>query len=273
MTTKSNLHTHCTFCDGRSTMEEMVQAAIGAGFVSIGFSSHCHTGYSFDSCQVNDVEGYFSELERLKAKYEGKIQIFKGFELESRVDGEVRPTIDPRCDFTLGAVHLFRTPKGILPVDYTAQAWLEALSAFGSLDALLENYLDEILSFAEESPFDIVAHLDLFTKFNEKTRTFDEKDSHYQSLVLSYVDRIAKTGKIFEVNTGAMARGYRSIPYPAPFILKRLLKLKAPIIISSDSHQADTISFAFVQTEQMLKDMGFKEQMRLTKDGFVSVPL
>ncbi len=273
MTTKSNLHTHCTFCDGKNTMEEMVKAAIGAGFESIGFSSHCHTGFSYDSCQVNDVEGYFAELERLKAKYEGRIDIFKGFELESRVNGEVRPEIDPRCDYTLGAVHLFRSPKGIHPVDYTARAWLDALDAFGSLDALLENYLEEILSFAEDTPFDIIAHLDLYTKFNENGRLFSEEDPHYQSLVLSYVDRLAKTGKIFEVNTGAMSRGYRSTPYPAAFILKRLLELKAPIILSSDSHQTDTICHAFGEAEQMLKALGFREQMKLTRNGFVSVPL
>ncbi|MBR4427243.1 MAG: hypothetical protein IKS77_06025, partial [Spirochaetales bacterium] len=73
--------------------------------------------------------------------------------------------------------------------------------------------------------------------------------------------------------TGAMSRGYRSVPYPAKYILKRLLELKAPIILSSDSHNVNTICYAFDETEKMLKDMGFKEQMRLTRNGFVSVPL
>ncbi len=273
MTTKSNLHTHCTFCDGADTMEQMVLAAIDGGFESIGFSSHCHTGYSFDSCQVNDVEGYFAELERLKTEYEGKIEIFKGFELESRIDGEVRPTIDPRCDYTLGAVHLFRTPDGIHPVDYTAEEWLAAKNAFKSTEKLLESYFEEFLSFAQEVPFDIIAHFDLVTKFNEKANLFDENATWYRNMALSYVEKFAKTGKIFEVNTGAMSRGYRSIPYPAPFILKRILELKAPIIISADAHSAKYICHAFEQTENLLRDIGFTEQMRLTRNGFVSVPL
>ena len=58
MTTKSNLHTHCTFCDGKNTIEEMIQAAIAAGLDSIGFSSHSPTGYNLDDCQLKDVEGY-----------------------------------------------------------------------------------------------------------------------------------------------------------------------------------------------------------------------
>ena len=32
MTTKSNLHTHSTYCDGKNTPEEMIQAAIKAGW-------------------------------------------------------------------------------------------------------------------------------------------------------------------------------------------------------------------------------------------------
>lgn len=38
------------------------------------------------------------------------------------------------------------------------------------------------------------------------------------------------------MNTGAIARGYRTTPYPAPFILKELKNLGCGIIISSDCH-------------------------------------
>ena len=273
MTTKSNLHTHCTYCDGRNTIDEMIRSAIGAGFVSIGFSSHSPTGFSTDECQVRDVEGYFNELERERQKYEGIIDVFKGMELESRKVGEVRPVIDPRCDYTLGALHRFRTNDRCYEVDYTAERWLEALKAFGSVKALVENYFEELASFAEEVDFDIIAHMDLYTKFNEKEKIFDENEKWHKDMAIHYAERLAKTGKIFEVNTGAMSRGYRSVPYPAKYILKRLLELKAPIILSSDSHNVNTICYAFDETEKMLKDMGFKEQMRLTRNGFVSVPL
>ena len=273
MTTKSNLHSHCTYCDGKSTIEEMVLAAIDAGLQSIGFSSHCPTGYSFDECQVTDVEGYFAELEQMRLKYQDRIDIYKGMELESRINGEVRPAIDSRCDYSIGALHYFRTPDGFHPVDYIPKEWLAAKASVGSVQKLLEGYFEEFLSFAQDSSFDIIAHIDLYTKFNEKDHLFDENEPWYQNMALSYVDKFAATGKIFEVNTGAMSRGYRSIPYPAQFILRRLLALNAPIILSSDSHKADTICFGFDKAEKMLKDIGFTSQMRLTREGFVSVPL
>ncbi|MBQ0070795.1 MAG: hypothetical protein KBS81_02905, partial [Spirochaetales bacterium] len=81
------------------------------------------------------------------------------------------------------------------------------------------------------------------------------------------------TGKIFEVNTGAINRKKKSLPYPAHFLLEKLLELKAPILISSDSHHASTLTCYFEETEALLKEIGFKEQMTLTRDGWKSVSL
>ena len=36
----SNYHSHSTFCDGRSSMEEFVKFAIAKGVKRYGFSSH-----------------------------------------------------------------------------------------------------------------------------------------------------------------------------------------------------------------------------------------
>ena len=273
MTTKSNLHTHSLYCDGRNTIDEMIQAAIHAGFESLGFSGHCHTGFSYDTCQITDLDGYFNELDAEKRKYVGVITIFKGLELESRVEGLGRPVIDPRCDYTIGSDHLFWTKEGPYSVDYTPEEWNNGLKATGSIEKLLECYYEELCSFAEEVSFDIIGHVDLYTKFNEGGKLFDESLPKYKDLALHYIDRLARTGKIFEINTGAIGKGYRDTPYPSPFILKRLLELKAPIILSSDSHSTSTINCYFDQAEQMLKEIGFTEQMRLTESGFVSVAL
>ncbi|MBQ7508488.1 MAG: hypothetical protein IJT52_04080, partial [Spirochaetales bacterium] len=62
-------------------------------------------------------------------------------------------------------------------------------------------------------------------------------------------------------------------PYPAPCILRRLLRLGAPVILSSDSHSTGTICYAFDETEKMLREIGFREQMQLTDKGFVPVAL
>ena len=44
-------------------------------------------------------------------------------------------------------------------------------------------------------------------------------------------------------------------------------------MITSDTHSVSSITCFFDETERLLKDMGFTEQMQLTESGFVSVPL
>ena len=42
----STLHNHCTMCDGKNTADEMISAAIEAGFTDFGMS--CHGYAPFD---------------------------------------------------------------------------------------------------------------------------------------------------------------------------------------------------------------------------------
>lgn len=272
----STLHTHNTFCDGKNTIREMVEKALSLGFTSIGISSHAHTGYPFDVCGLKkeSVDDYFNTVLSLKEEYRGRINVFLGLELESRILGEKRPDIDPRLDYTIGSVHLFRTPEGFFSVDNTIEEWKAALQAFGNDHiALIENYLSELISFAEESPFDIVGHYDLYTKFNEKEMLFDEDDQRYRKLALLYLDRIIDTGKIIEINTGAMSRGYRSLPYPAGFLLEHMHERKARIIVNSDSHATGTLDYGFDTAKRILLDVGYTKQMALTPSGWTEVPL
>lgn len=267
----STFHTHNTFCDGKNTIREMIEKALSIGFTSIGISSHAHTGYPFDVCGIKKekVEDYFNTVLSLKEEYKGRINVFLGLELESRVYGENRPNIDPRLDYTIGSVHLFRTPEGFFSVDNTPEEWKAALNAFGGdYLTLIENYLSELASFATQSPFDIVGHYDLYTKFNEKEPLFDDRDPRYRELALKYLDRIIDTGKIIEINTGAMSRGYRTLPYPAGFLLEHMYERKAKITVNSDSHSASTLDYGFSTARKILLDIGYTKEMTLTPSGW-----
>lgn len=62
MALRANYHTHTTFCDGSDTAEDVVLAAIGKGFLHLGFSGH------MDPDIHMDIDAYFSEIERLRRK-------------------------------------------------------------------------------------------------------------------------------------------------------------------------------------------------------------
>ena len=71
----SSYHTHSTFSDGKSTLEEMVQAAIAQGCQEIGFSDHApmifDCGWSMKQEKV--------ELKTTDANGKEQTQLLPGF--------------------------------------------------------------------------------------------------------------------------------------------------------------------------------------------------
>ena len=62
-------------------------------------------------------------------------------------------------------------------------------------------------------------------------------------------DELLKTGKPFEVNTGAISRGYRTTPYPAKEIRDYIREHGGKLIMSSDAHAKENIAFRFDEWE------------------------
>ena len=69
---KTNYHTHTNFCDGKNTPEEIVLAAIEAGFDELGFSAHAaHPFAASWHLQVSRYAEYVSCIKALAKKYGG----------------------------------------------------------------------------------------------------------------------------------------------------------------------------------------------------------
>jgi len=262
----SNPHTHTSFCDGKNSPEEMVQAAIEAGFTALGFSGHSPTPFDPNFTGIVDMEGYIREIRRLKEKYRGKLAIHLGLEVDyySKVNWR-------DFDYIIGAVHNIKDEvSGIYyTVDGTAEE-LEACinNAFGG-DALatVEGYYNLVVEVARQKPH-ILAHFDLIRKLNFRHRFFDEESLEYHNIALSALEEAAKTGCIFEISSGGLYRGYTKEPYPAPFLLRKLAELEAPVIISSDAHDDKSLDFYFNEILFSLSDFGFREITLLGERGF-----
>ena len=69
-----NFHTHTTYCDGKETAEQMVQAAIAKGFTRLGFSGRGFNDFRPEDQEVwcmrpEDVPKYQAEVRALAEKY------------------------------------------------------------------------------------------------------------------------------------------------------------------------------------------------------------
>ena len=48
---------------------------------------------------------------------------------------------------------------------------------------------------------------------------------------------------LFEINTGAMARGYRTTPYPGPILRRAIARKGGTFILSSDCHRKEQLLY------------------------------
>lgn len=271
MLTQSNLHTHTYYCDGQATPRQMVEAALAANFRSLGFSGHAFMGDAGKGWCMTEAaqQAYFAELTTLKQEYAGRIDLYAGLELDAF--GTAMPA---ECDYAIGSCHFFKTPTGLSEIDHSPEQLHQGIDSLGGdAFAMLQRYFDTLVAFALRESFQVIGHFDLPMKFNQNNEFFDAGSARYRDLALQALDALCETGKVFEVNTGAMKRCAAPLPYPAPFLLARLLEKGAAITISSDAHTAASLTFAFDEAEALLLRLGFTTQVEWTSRGFVEVPL
>ena len=66
-------------------------------------------------------------------------------------------------------------------------------------------------------------------------------------------DALLKTGKPFEINTGAMARGVKSGAYPSVEIIEYLGSRGGRFILAGDSHRKEDLCFGFEKYEAYVR--------------------
>lgn len=270
---RQNLHTHTVFCDGKNTVDEMARAALDAGLASLGFSGHSAMSWDNDWGMTADkVPAYRRTVAEARQKYAGRLEVFCGLEWDSLS----APEDAAGYDYIIGSIH--HIDRGLIPppsVDESPEASLNALERYfhGDGSAMAEAYFAQYESLAKRDFVDIVGHFDLITKFDEKAHIFDETDPRYVDAAMAGMEALLKADKIFEINTGAMSQGWRTSPYPSRRLLRELRARNARVLVTSDSHSAGTVAYAFDDMEALLTDIGFQAVWELTANGFTPRPL
>lgn len=262
----SNFHTHSVFCDGDNTLEEIVLSGINKGFDSLGFSGHGYTDYDLRYCMKN-TDGYIAEVKALKEKYKGEIEIYLGIEEDafSRLHRQ-------DFDYIIGSCHYLNLEGKYYPIDSSPEYFKECLKAFeGDTVALAESYYSKFCDYILKRKPDIIGHFDLITKFDEMEKSLFLEDEKYNAVAEKYLKEALKADCIFEVNTGAISRGYRTKPYPSVNLLHIIKKEGGRVILSSDSHSIETLDFGFDDAKKMLKEIGFNCVYSLKNGEFIKV--
>ena len=239
-----DLHMHTTWSDGKNTPEEMILEAIRLGLETVGISDHS----SGDPCgmTLEQSADYRAEIAALKEKYAGQIRVLCGLERDFLTDDF------NEYDYTIGSVHWLPMPDGHrVSIDWTPEKLREGVEKYfgGDWYAFAEAYYATEARVVEVTKCDILGHFDLISKFIEVDPAFDVKHPRYVKAWQQAADELLKTGKPFEMNTGAMSRGYRTEPYPAKDIRDYIRAHGGKLIMSSDAHAKENITYGFKEWE------------------------
>lgn len=266
-----SLHNHTVFCDGKDTMEDFVLTALSDGTVAIGFSGHSHLPFDERYCMTKESEiAYNQEFDRLKALYGDRIRLYRGIEAEFFGDSDLS------CyEYVIGSAHFIHKDDAYLEIDESKGTAVKNVEKFygGDYYAYTADYFKTVVESAKRKEADIVGHFDLVTKFNGDGAMFDEKSPKYLIPAYEAVEELLPYDKIFEMNSGAVSRGYRKDPYIGVDILKFMYDHNVRMTIQADAHQACNYRFFFDETVEILKSVGYREVWEFDGKEFVPFAL
>ena len=267
----SCLHTHTTFCDGNSDVESFCQRAWEKGLHSLGFSSHApivkKTGFPQNSWNMREdlLEEYINTVKAAKSRWEGRLAIFLGLEIDF-ISGLMGPSDkdyrEMGLDYIIGAVHFLIPEKGgPFTVDDVPEIVDRGIrEGFGGdVTAMLEAYFDSMTAMIHAGGFDLLAHPDVVKKNNSGSRMFSEDDSYYRGKAAALAALTADAGIPAEVNSGGINRGKIKDCYPSLWLLKLFREHDVPMVINADAHSADDLDGHYKEAQEALLAAGYTE--------------
>lgn len=253
---KSNYHTHTYYSDGKNSVEDMVKKAIGLGFTSIGFSDHSHTPIALYGIKPERFKAYIDDVISAKKKYIGIINVYCGLELDNT---SVIP--DTKLDYTIGSVHFVKKNNEYIEVDRSPLCTMDGVNRLygGDYYAYAKDYFEALAEHNVKNKCNIVGHFDLISKFNENKIMYDDDCQEYRNAWQGALYGLLQDkNRVFEVNTGAISRGYRTLPYPTYEMLQFIKSHNGTVVITTDCHCTDHIAYGAEIAQELITSVGVK---------------
>lgn len=245
-----DFHIHSSFCDGKDKPEDIILSAIAKGMKKIGILIHSYTSFDEDYCiRKDEIPAFIAEINHLKEKYKSEIGILCGVEQDIYSECSTEG-----FDYVIGSQHYIKHNGSYFPIDNSEKMFMRMVREVfdGDFYEMAKTYFQIEKEVVSRTGADIIGHFDLITKFNENDKLFDTKNEKYTSYWKDAADYLTQFGVPFEINTGAISRGYRTLPYPQTEIISYIQQNGGKLILCSDSHAKETIGFRFDDFEHLL---------------------
>jgi histidinol-phosphatase (PHP family) len=259
----SNFHTHTNYCDGSSSVPDVVDHAKDQ-LISLGISSHAPVPFDCAWCMKHDdLPSYLRDVKKVKSPSGSAIEIYCGLEVDF-IPHVTGPAIfKDSVDYTIGSIHFVDALPDGRPweIDGAHHKFLTGLTSIfkDDIQDVITRYFELTRQMVEESTPDIVGHLDKIKIQNTKNSLFNETDNWYKTEVKKTLACIQQAGVIVEVNTRGVYQKKSTTTYPSPWVLEQMYDLQIPITLSSDAHHPIDLINEFANTAHMLNKIGYKQ--------------
>ena len=279
---KSNFHSHCSFCDGRSEAEGFVKAAVAENFRAYGFSSHSPLPFeTFWNMSAQDMPAYLVEIKILRQQYGNELEIYTGLEidyLDESYNASIPYFQELPLDYRISAIHFmpFRQPlseENMLCIDGAYDIFEKSVNQHydGEIKTVVKKYFETSMQMTEAGGFDMVGHIDKIYMNGSRYKDFDIEADWYQKPFLELLDLIAEKGLIVEINTKNKLKKGQTFPHINSY--KELYNRKIPITVNADTHYTDLIYSGIGETIVLLREIGFRTQRELVAGKWEDVSL
>jgi len=264
----SNYHSHCTFCDGRSSMEEFVESAISKDVKKYGFSSHAPLPFSTKwNMEEANFPHYELEFYRLKEKYKQQIELYFGLEVDYIHNfSDIRNEFfrNKSFDYLIGSIHyLDKLPGGgFWCIDGNFEEFDKGLHMLygGDIEFATRRFFELTSEMIKLGGFDILGHFDKISYNANRCEDFDMTSLWYKQVVGDVLQVVKDHGLIVEINTKSLFD--RGLTYPHHQFYPLLKDLEIPIVVNSDCHHLPNVTTGYEHTFKVLQDLGFKSMQQ-----------
>lgn len=244
-------HTHTTFSDGTSTVEENVQRAAQLGISTLCCTDHLTLPHAMDpACEVSvaedDLAAYVRAVKDARAVYP-QVEVVLGFEADYYPGCEQnieRWTAD--ATFCLGSVHML---DGCWIDDLSDLTYWEA----NGTEAVWRRYFEVwAQACASTVRFDAMAHPDLVSLLGR----FPDCATK-EALYARAADVASAYGVRVEVNTAGTIKPVGRI-YPDEALLRSFCRAGVPITVGSDAHAVARIGAGIEDAYALAWRVGYR---------------
>lgn len=251
-----DMHTHSRNShDSECAVSDMKTAAWNHGLLGFAVTDHLDVEYCEDSDIEKVVIGAISDAEEARG---GEVTVLCGVEVGEgfwHSDFTEKILKKYKFDVVIGSVHAVRYSGYEMPYSQINFAEMGRETALKYLDA----YFDDMLYMAENSDFDVLAHITCPLRYINLKYKLGIDARLYEEKIKKVLSAVIRRGIAFEVNTSNDYDTDYAEFEKEMWITEMYKKMGGYLItIGSDAHKAEKSANGFDIVYPKLRKLGFK---------------